>query len=148
MRVYDKKEKQWIKEGIYLDPNNDDLYIIEKGKFGKGKLKLVSSEKYIYHNDIRLNDKNGVLIHEGDIVEAEINPNEFIMTMVAWCPNIAAYALLDFETDTGYPLGKEQCKYIRIMGNIFDTPNVIEFDKEETNEKVSEKETTEETVNN
>lgn len=144
MRVYDKKKKRWITEGVYLDPNNDNLYIIKR----REKLKLLSSKRYIYHNDIRLNDKNGMLIHEGDIVEAEINPNEFIMTMVAWCPNMAAYGLLDFETEKGYSLGVEQCKRVKIVGNIFDTPNAIKFNKEETNEEVSEEKTTEKADNN
>lgn len=140
MRIYDNKQNKWIMDGIYLNPNTEELYIFEKKRFRKERLVPVSSKRFIVHNDIRLTDKDGYLIHEGDVVEAEINPNEFIMTMVAWCPSMAAYTLLDFETDTGYPLGEEQCKYVRIMGNIFDTPNAIRFEKEEPVGKVSKDE--------
>lgn len=140
MRVYDLEQKKWIMDGIYLNPNTEELYIFEKKRFRKERLVPVSSKRFIVHNDIRLTDKDGYLIHEGDIVEAEINPNEFIMTMIGWLPERAAYSLLDFATETFYPLGEEQCKHVKIVGNVFNTPNAIKFEKEEPVGKVSKDE--------
>lgn len=140
MRIYDNKQNKWIMDGIYLNPNTEELYIFEKKRFRKERLVPVSSKRFIVHNDIRLIDKDGYLIHEGDIVEAEINPNEFIMTMIGWLSERAAYGLLDFATETFYPLGEEQCKHVKIVGNVFDTPNAIKFEKEEPVGKVSKDE--------
>lgn len=131
MRVYDLEQKKWIMGGIYLDPNTDELYIFEKKRFRKEKLVLVSDKRFIVHNDIKLNDESGYLIHEGDIVEAEINPNEFIKAMIGWLPERAAYCILDFENEKFYPLGEEQCKHVKIVGNVFDTPNIIKYSNEE-----------------
>lgn len=140
MRIFDNENRKWIMDGIYLNPNTEELYIFEKRRFRKERLVPVSSERFIVHNDIRLTDKFGYLIHEGDIVEAEVNPNEFIMTMIGWLPERAAYGLLDFESETFYTLGEEQCEHVRIVGNIFDTPNAIKFKKEEPVGKVSNNE--------
>ena len=42
-RVFDKFEQKWIKENVYLAPN-DDLFISKKALFGTEKLSL-SCEK-------------------------------------------------------------------------------------------------------
>lgn len=129
-RIFDKQKKRWLKHGIYLAPN-EELYILEKTVFKKKeKLVPVSDERYIYHRDIGLTDKNDVLIYEGDIVEAMINENETINAEVAYVDHIASYVLLDYKTSRYYSLGAEQAKLIKVIGNVFDTPELLEFEEE------------------
>ena len=129
-RVYDKQKKRWLKHGIYLAPNGE-LYILEKTVFKKKeKLVAVSDDRYIYHRDIGLTDKNDVLIYEGDIVEAMINEDETINAEVAYVDHIASYVLLDYKAGRYYSLGTERAKLIEVIGNVFDTPELLEFEEE------------------
>lgn len=152
-RVYDKEQKCWIMNGVYLDPY-ENLYILEKKRFGRTKLMPVSDDRYIYHNAIGANDKFGDPIYEGDVVEAEVEPNEFIMLLVYYAIEMSSYVLLDIASNTYYTINPEKCEYIRIMGNVFDTPlpedtvGKVSNDEVKTDGKVSEKTEKEETVNN
>lgn len=129
-RIFDKQKKRWLKHGIYLAPN-EELYILEKTVFKKKeKLVPVSDERYIYHRDIGLTDKNDVLIYEGDIVEAMINEDETINAEVAYVDHIASYVLLDYKAGRYYSLGTEQAKLIEVIGNVFDTPELLELEEE------------------
>lgn len=120
-RVYDTKENKWVKDGIYLSPNND-LSTLKKSVFGTKKLTLVSNQRYVDQRDIGLNDKNGNLIFEGDICKIE----QFnVVGVVAYTPHYAAYHLFDYEHSMYYILSTEKCKFIEIIGNIFDTPDLI-----------------------
>lgn len=152
-RVYDKERKCWIMNGVYLDPY-ENLYILEKKRFGRTRLVPVSDDRYVYHNAIGALDKFSEPIYEGDVVEAEINPNEFIMLLVYYAIEMSSYVLLDIASNTYYTIDPEKCEYIKIMGNVFDTPlpedtvGKVSNDEVETDGKVSEKTEKEETVNN
>ena len=97
-RVYDTKEKCWVNENVCLGLD-DELYLIEKRKLGGKFLKLLSSKRYVYHKDIGLADKCGILIYEGEIVEVELSEDEFSNMKVAYSPELASYILLDYKTD-------------------------------------------------
>lgn len=152
-RVYDTEQKKWIMSGVYLDPY-ENLYILEKKRFGRTKLVPVSDDRYVYHNAIGALDKFSKPIYEGDVVEAEVNPNEYIMLLVYYAIELTSYVLLDIATNTYYTINPEKCDYIRVMGNVFDTPlpedtvGKVSNNEVKTDEKVSEEKTTEETVNN
>lgn len=124
-RVYDTQKKRWLKYDIYLMPN-EDLYMLEKPIFRKrNKLVQLSKERYVYHRDIGLTDKNGVLIYQGDIVKANINEGEYINAEVAYVEHIASYVILDFKEGRYYSLGTEECSHLEIIGNVFDTPELL-----------------------
>lgn len=152
-RVYDKERKCWIMNGVYLDPY-ENLYIIEKKRFGRTKLVPVSDDRYVYHNAIGALDKFSKPIYEGDVVEAEVNPNEYIMLLVYYAIELTSYVLLDIATDTYYTINPEKCDYIRIMGNIFDNPlpedmvGKVSNNEVKTDGKVSEKTEKEAAENN
>ena len=120
-RIYDNKKKKWMREGIYISPICD-IYVSKKTLFGTEKLSLVSSNRYICHRDIGLTDKNYILIFEGDICKAE---KIDVVGVIAYAPEIASYCLLDDKNLKYYPLGEERCKQIEVIGNVFDTPNLI-----------------------
>lgn len=119
-RIYDKENKCWIKDGVYLSPNpNSNLYMLEKTLFGE-KLKLVSAEKYAIHKAIDLYDKKDVLVYEGDIVKAEVADNKIVTGVVIYAHELSAYIILCDSTSEYFTLGTEVCKYIEVIGNVFD----------------------------
>ena len=123
-RVYSHIENKWIKRDVYLAPNND-LFISKKTLFGTEKLSLVSDKKYTYHKDIGLNDKNNVLIFEGDICKIEhLN----VIGTISYIPEHASYYLLDDKNLKYYPLSEEHCKQIEIIGNVFDNQDLLSSD--------------------
>lgn len=120
-RIYDSKEKKWVREGIYLSPNND-LSKSNKSLFGYNKLNLVPDCRYTYQNDIGLFDKKGVLIFEGDILKSESG----LIGLVAYVPEKAAYLFLDYNNTKYYPLGSDICKQLSIIGNNFENPELVQ----------------------
>lgn len=134
-RVFDRKEKCWVKEGIYLSPNND-LSTSKNAVFGNVKLSLASDERYIWHRDIGLYDKDKVLIYEGDIVEVNLDEEKKIIALVSYSLELASYILLDFKTHKYYTLGTNRCKFIKIIGNIFDNRDLLPKEAYEGSELV------------
>lgn len=120
-RVFDTKEKIWVREGIYLSPNND-LNQEKKAVFSK-KLSLIPDCRYVVTRDIGLIDKSESPIYEGDILRSEQND---ITGVVAYVPDIAAFVLLDYRTSKYYSLGVNVCKErLTIIGNTFENPEFI-----------------------
>ena len=120
-RVYDSKEKCWVKEGIYISPNND-LSISKKAMFGAEKLSLVSYQRYIFHRDIGLHDMNETLIFEGDICRiARLD----VIGVIAYCSEHASYYLFDYTNSKYYVLGITKCKEIEVIGNVLENNDLL-----------------------
>lgn len=120
-RVFDTKENKWVREGIYLSPN-DDLNQEKNTMFSK-KLSLIPDCRYAVTKDIGLIDKNESPIYEGDILRSE---QDDITGEVAYVPEIAAYVLLDYRTSKYYSLGVNICKErLSIIGNTFENPELL-----------------------
>lgn len=126
-RVYDNKEKRWVKEGIYLSPNND-LSISKKALFGIKKMSLVSDNRYTWHRDIELRDKNNKLIFEGDICSCK---DGVFTGVVSYVREHAAYYLLDDENLTYYPLGDEYMDKVEVIGNVLENQDLLQTVKVE-----------------
>ena len=92
---------------------------MEKCLFGK-KIKITSPERYIYHRDIGLLDKNDELIFEGDMVEATVSEDTTVTGMVAYARELAGYVILCSDCEKWYSLGSEVCQYVKVVGNVFD----------------------------
>jgi uncharacterized phage protein (TIGR01671 family) len=129
-RVYDNYEKIWLKEDVYLSPNND-LYISKKTLFSAEKLFLVSDNKYIWHKDIGLYDKNKKLIFEGDICRIEYLD---VIGIIAYVPEHASYYILDDKNLNYYTLGEDRCEQIEVIGNVCENQDLLQNDNSEEGE--------------
>ena len=118
-RVYDNKHKKWITEDICLRPDGE-LMMIKKSIFSSVKLTLLSSSRYIYHRDINLYDKEGILVYEGDYIKAHVDENKDVVGVVAYAYELSAYVILCVDSDEFYTLGSEVCECIQVIGNVFD----------------------------
>lgn len=119
-RIYDSEQKKWVKDNIYLNPDGE-LFLIKQALFGMVKVPLVlSQDRYIYHQDINLYDKNNVLVYEGDYIEAHVDENKDVVGIVAYAHELSAYVILCVDSDEFYTLGSSVSEEIFVIGNVFD----------------------------
>lgn len=119
-RVYDNEKKEWVKKNIYLNAN-DELFLMKQSLFGVVKVPLVlDANRYIFHKDINLYDKNGILVYEGDYIRARVTDDKEEVGLVSYAHELSAYVILCTNSDTFYTLGSETTEFIEIIGNVFD----------------------------
>ena len=119
-RVYDNKEKKWIKDNVYLSPDGE-LYKIKQGVLGLTKLPLaLDGERYIYHYAIDLYDKHNKQVCEGDYILAQVTEDKSVVGLVAFAHELSSYVILCVDSDEFYTLGSETTEFIEIIGNVFD----------------------------
>jgi hypothetical protein len=125
-RVYDTEQKCWVKDNIYFSPN-DELFKIKKSVFGRTKkFSLLSQDRYVYHNDIELYDKNNNLIYIGDYIKAQVEEDKFVIGLVTYAHEMSAYIILCADSNEYFTLGSEVCELIEIVGNVFDGYEVVQ----------------------
>lgn len=130
-RVYDTQECEWIRDNIYLNPDGN-LFLIKKSIFGRTKKPiLLDSDRYMYHNDIELYDRENNLIFVGDYIKAEVSEDRSVIGLVCFAQELSAYIILCDDTNEFFTLGSEVCQLITKIGNVFDG---YEVDIEETEE--------------
>lgn len=127
-RVYDTEKREWVYDKIYMNPNGE-LFKIKQSLFGMSKIPLDAS-RYVYHESARLWDKNGVEVHEGDYIKANVgwlegeehNENEerIEIGLVTYATELSSYIILCVDSDTFYTLGSSVSSEIEIIGNVFD----------------------------
>ena len=126
-RVYDTNKKKWIKENVYLSPD-DELFLLKKGLFGTIKVPLDNGQ-YVFHKDIFLYDKKNKLVFEGDYIKAvvgKVNENDeksadkIEIGLVCYAPELSMYILICVDSDTFYSLGSNVSSNIEVIGNVFD----------------------------
>ncbi len=118
-RVYDCISKKWIKDNVYLTPD-DKLFLIKRSSLGWTKLSELSQDRYVYHKSIDLQDKNGKEVFEGDIIKAQVDEEKEETGLVVYAQELSSYVILCFGNDNFYTLGSEVCEYIEIVGNVFE----------------------------
>ena len=113
--------KKFINEGIYLPPNSyNDVYVLEKGLFGKKRLVHKSDSRYVLQKDIEMCDKDGDVIYEGDFLQAVVANEEVIIGLVTYAHEYSSYILLCDKNDKFYGLGTDISDRVKIVGNVFD----------------------------
>jgi hypothetical protein len=133
-RVYDIQKNQWIKDNVYLNPDGD-LFLIKKSIFGRTKKPiLLDSDRYVWHQDIELYDKNNNMVYIGDYIKAQVEENRSVIGLVTYAHEMSAYIIL-CDDNKFYTLGSNVCELIEIIGNVFDG---YEIDIEETEEDSEE----------
>lgn len=119
-RVYDTEEKKWIKDNVYLSPDGE-LFLIKQSLFGMTKVPLVlSQDRYIYHEDVGLYDKENVLVYEGDYLQAEVEEDRSVIGVVAYAHELSSYVILCVDSDEIFTLGSTTTEFIQVVGNVFD----------------------------
>lgn len=123
-RVYDLEKREWAQD-IYMSPfPSNQLYKLKKSLFGR-KLISVDSSNYIIHKFVDLFDKDSNMVYEGDIIEAQISNDKTVTGIVTYATEWSAYIVLCFDPDEFYVLGDEICEFISVIGNVFDTPELV-----------------------
>ena len=117
-RVYDKKKKKFIENGILLTPEGE-LVESKKSFFGN-KLSFVDQDRYVYQKYIELDDKDGTPMYIGDYVKAEINEDETVLCMVTFSSQVSAFIIIRLDKDEWFPLGESLCSRVKVVGNVFD----------------------------
>ena len=123
-RVYDNKEKRWVKDDFYIAPNGD-MYICDNRIFPKlsHKLVLVPEQRFTVHRHIGMNDSNGKPIFEGDICKIT---KRNVIGVVAYIAQHASYYLLDDKHLKYYPLYENLiAEQVEVVGNIFDNNDLL-----------------------
>lgn len=139
-RVFDTEKNQWIRDNIYLNPDGD-LFLIKKSIFGRTKKPiLLESDRYVWHQDIELYDKNNNMVYIGDYIKAQVEENRSVIGLVVYAHEMSAYIILCDETNEFFTLGSNVCEHIEKIGNVFDG---YEIDIEETEEDSEEVEVNE-----
>lgn len=130
-RVYDTKKKCWVKDNVYLAPDGE-LFMIKRMLFGLIKrLPILSPDRYIYHRNINLQDKNSLEIYEGDYIKAQVKEEESVIGFVVYAHELSSYVILCVDSNEFFTLGSEVCELIEVIGNVFDGYEVVQ-DGEQT----------------
>ena len=130
-RVYDKKKRRWITDKVYMTPDGG-LYKLGQSILGWSKPVYISEDRYVFHNAIDLYDRNGKEIYVGDYLRAQVADNREVVGLVTFASELSAYVILCFESDEYFTLGSEICKYIEVVGNVFDEYYKDEYDGQQT----------------
>lgn len=128
-RVFDTEERRWITENIYMNFNGD-LFKIKNSLFGMVRIPLeLSQDRYVFHEDIKLHDKESNLIFVGDYLEAivgkvdeddENSEDIKVIGLVIYADDLASYIIICEEDGHFYELGNYISDKIKIVGNVFD----------------------------
>lgn len=131
-RVFDDKKKCWVQDDIYLS-HDGELFLIKRPAFGLIKMPLaLSQDRYIYHESINLQDKNGEEVYEGDYILAKVDEDRTVVGLVVFAQELSAYIILCVDSDEFYTLGNAVTEFIEVIGNVFDGYEEVKQDGEST----------------
>lgn len=117
-RVYDKKEKQYSDATFSIDQYGI-VYIQDED----GYWEEIDEERYVVELCTGLEDKNGKMIHEGDIMD---DGNH--ICKIKWSEHTTAFEALNenegYESKVWF-----EAKYGEVIGNVHDNPELLKESK-------------------
>lgn len=130
-RVRDTFKSRWVKDNVYLN-SDGELFLIKQSLFGMVKCPLaLSADRYVYHRDIGLIDKNENEVFEGDYIQAQVSEDKSVIGLVAFAVELSAWVILCVDSDEFYTLGSETTEFIEVIGNVFDGYKEVKKDGSE-----------------
>ena len=122
-----KDNGEWAYGGLDtdwgLEPKDRDRYWIIQAYLGEA---LVIPETIGQYTG--LNDKNGKMIFEGDILESrydEKHPDDACCEVVLWYDN--GWCIQEYEVaDPDHLSEDDMLKYSEVVGNVHDNPELLE----------------------
>lgn len=115
-------ESNWVYGGIFQGPNRSVIYGYDP------------IEKYVVYSDTvgqftGLTDKNGKKIFEGDILKNDWGKIFKVFFTTKSCSFMVRCEYTPNEWETGdYRIGEAWCNTIRVIGNIHDSPELLEVE--------------------
>ena len=128
-RVWNKEDKKCENECIFYLDNEGDLYY-ESWDDGL----ICVTDSYEVHFSTGLNDKNGTMIYEGDIVKYTSAPSKsnpgaipFIENhKILWNETYGGYNTQRFNGVNCHCIATVQ-KQIEVIGNVYENPELLEM---------------------
>lgn len=126
-RIWDVDNEMWLNQdpddiNFYLvSPDEQVVYCECQSKRKKTyKILTVDQEKYVYHKSTDLEDDEGYLIFEGDIVG--VNGH---VCIVFYLDKVAGYVLADLKNYDVYPI-RPEVHQMHIIGNVLQDQEYLE----------------------
>ena len=119
-KVFNNKEKHWVKDNVYIAPNGD-IFDLRKMPFGMVKMSKAKDEKYTIYYSTDVFDMHGTRIYEGDICRLSESDTYGV---VAYAEQHASYYLFDEKNERYYPLNTAACQQIEVVGHVRQTHGI------------------------
>ena len=134
-RIWDRVDERWLthKDRVFINPDGE---VVKVNKFGH--IKKLNQQRYLVHYDVSLTDVNNKLLYEGDFVKlyeplstddnkkSETKEEKELIYTVGFIPQIYSYVLFNISNPTQVIFLQDGFK-VEIIGNVFDTPEVLEL---------------------
>ncbi len=142
-RVWDIKNKCWCRPEIEFIPyqcsDNKDMYLDIKWGEETGP----KEQDYVFCQFTGLKDKNGKEIYEGDILTSENYPfdeGNYLIEVSFDTGTFFGYVVMTKKGSEnvagraeGNSINPEEFSNFEIIGNIYENPNLLNKEKNETN---------------
>ena len=125
-RVWDVKNKKFLPESYFAILGNGKLIVTISGYYND--FTNTNQDDYVIQQYTGLNDKNGNLIFEGDIVQYNQNSSYDNMDFIAkWGDEKLGFI---FQSNSGEQLVNQtphlnRLKHLEVVGNIFEHENLL-----------------------
>lgn len=139
-RVWSKKQKTYVYKHPFNKPG--DFYITQNGvlfsDYGNAITPEVKQDNFIIEQSTDIKDKNGKMIHVGDIVKMEFTYDKRYIGkfVVIKDPNSPRIGLLDeTKTDEIFDLYNHMSNHYEVIGDIHKNPELLNKDQPNEEER-------------
>lgn len=122
------KKGEWVEGAYYIEPYTDKRFIIQWNSTGLGFNEFIEVDEESVCQCTGLNDKNGNLIWENDVVKQFADCNElgnslYFFYQIRWNNEYSAFE--GYEIYTKETVLFPDLEDIEVIGNIFDNPELM-----------------------
>ena len=139
-RVWSKKQKTYVYKHPFNKPG--DFYITQNGvlfsDYGNAITPEVKQDNFIIEQSTDIKDKNGKMIHVGDIVKMKYPYDKRCIGkfVVVRDPNSPRIGLLDeTKTDEIFDLYNHMSNHYEVIGDIHKNPELLNKDQPNEEER-------------